>query len=1109
MKVRSLNMLYRPAVLLACLTAVGLAPRTARANTLTVTSNDDNGPNTLRQAVADSAAGDTINFGVTGTITLTSGEIVIDKDITINGPGPRSSDLIISGNDASRIFNIQQGNFTISRLTISHGYTSLGAGVLGGARDGKLVISDCTFASNTSDFTSALYTYSNDATVQRCTFTGNYGAYGGALTNDGTLTVSNSTFTGNNATANDATGADFGGGAIYTNGPLTLNNCTIANNQSINGYAGGGGLAVNGQSGVATVTNTIISDNSSNGGGPDISGTIASGDYNLIQDPNGWAFATDGGHNVVGVSANLADLSDNGGATQTLGLVAGSAAINAGDPSHLAGLPDDFEQRGSGFPRVVDGRMDIGAFEGTVTATSPDTPQSGSTLVVNSSNDKNDGVCGVAHCSLREAINSANAQPGTTIAFNIPSTDAGNSNGLCTIKATRSLPIITADGTVVNGYTQPGAKANTLATGTDAVLNVVVSGEIAPADIVGLQVRAANCLLKGLVVNNFHDNSVQVVFDGPTATHNTIEGCYIGTTASGNGSASYNGWYGLGVSGPNNMIGGLAPSARNVFCGCVYDGVNFGLASATGNTLLNNYIGISADGTTAIGNGLYGVEIYVGAHGNVVGGASVAARNVISGNGSAGIFMQQSGDADVVQGNYIGTNATGTNAVPNQNGLVIAGGSNNVVGGVNAGEGNRIAYNIGSGIAVGDGTGNAFRGNAIYGNGGLGINLGGGVEDSYGVTANDDSDADTGPNNLQNYPVLTAAAIGSSSTIKGTLNSTPNTPFQVDFYTTPQADASGYGQGQNYLVSQAVTTDSMGNASFTVPTTLQLNQYVTATATDANGNTSEFAKCTPVVSQVAASTSQVDLSGNPQPVTVTPPASNTSLTFADITQAGTVSVTTTTGGPPPPSGISFGTATDPAPTYVDIKLSNTLQFQGGVYVTFAYDPHAYADPSSLVLMHYSSVSQQWENITTANDTTRGIITGLTTSFSPFAIGAVVANTANAKITGGGNLNAKARKATFAFTISTDASGKPRGTLTYQDPVYGRKVQSTSLSKVLITGTHALVVGKATVGGKGDYTFTANLDDVAEPGTGKDRFQISLSDGYSNGSVLGGGNIQLH
>ena len=196
-----------------------------------------------------------------------------------------------------------------------------------------------------------------------------------------------------------------------------------------------------------------------------------------------------------------------------------------------------------------------------------------------------------------------------------------------------------------------------------------------------------------------------------------------------------------------------------------------------------------------------------------------------------------------MQGNYIGTDVTGTFAIGNSVGVLVIG-SGNTIGGATTGAGNTIASNTGPGLNVNSGTGNAILSNSIFSNADLAIDLG-----ADGVTANDAGDADTGANNVQNFPVLTSATSGSGSiTITGDLNSTATTDFRLEFFANAVCDPSGNGEGETLLGSTMVTTDGSGNASFmvTFTATVAVGQFITATATDPSNNTSEFSQCVAV-----------------------------------------------------------------------------------------------------------------------------------------------------------------------------------------------------------------------------------------------------------------------
>jgi CSLREA domain-containing protein len=419
------------------------------------------------------------------------------------------------------------------------------------------------------------------------------------------------------------------------------------------------------------------------------------------------------------------------------------------------------------------------------------------TFEVNTTADDDDGACvpldpnnAAADCTLREAINAADNTAGAdTINFEIPGT------GVKTIlvgstptgpTAGQNLPDIT-EAVTLNGYTQTGASKNTntdLAQGTNANLLIELNGAYAGSSGNGLRINAPNVVVKGLVINRFSTG----IFIFGTGSGAAIEGNFIGTDPSG-------------TQNPGN----------------------------------------ASDGVVVFGGGA-----------NTIGGTSPAARNLISANLFRGLVIA-SNEGNTIQGNLIGTKANGINTLPNAlEGIQIIS-SNNTVGGIDSdptdtkNPANLIAFNGTDGITVLlSATGNRILSNSIFENGELGIDLSK-TSDADGVTKNDAraKDRDTGGNNLQNFPVLSSAGIeGTTTTIQGTLKSTPRETFTIQFFSSAHPDPSGFGEGEAFLDQINVKTNRQGSRSFTFspPTgAVAVGKQITATATrNTTGDTSEF-----------------------------------------------------------------------------------------------------------------------------------------------------------------------------------------------------------------------------------------------------------------------------
>ncbi len=255
--------------------------------------------------------------------------------------------------------------------------------------------------------------------------------------------------------------------------------------------------------------------------------------------------------------------------------------------------------------------------------------------------------------------------------------------------------------------------------------------------------------------------------------------------------------------------------------------------SQPGTSADNSMLLIEIDGTDA-GEGSAGLAIS--------GGRSTVKGLIINRFNGSGVVITTSGE-NLITGNYIGVDYTGTKPMGNGgSGIQLMNlSSGNIFGGTGNGEKNVISGNGSSGISIGTyGSGNIISTNSIYDNGGIGIDLG-----DDGITANDNGDTDTGPNALQNFPVLKSLRFSQGSvTISGSLNSAAGTDYLLQFFVNKIGDESGYGEGQKYIGSAKVTTDPSGNATFseTFPVYSSWGGTITATATDPGGSTSEFSK---------------------------------------------------------------------------------------------------------------------------------------------------------------------------------------------------------------------------------------------------------------------------
>lgn len=510
--------------------------------------------------------------------------------------------------------------------------------------------------------------------------------------------------------------------------------------------------------------------------------------------------------------------------------------------------------------------------------------------------------------SLREAITAANNTADTdTIEFEIP--DALDGDGLHRITLASALPqihgavIIDAttdsdfsgtpiivldgndavsnglniawdgDGTTIRGFiiqnfTGNGIQIDSTGDGNTIVGNWIGSFDASGANAGaayqnaghGIFVGSANNTIGGTTAadrNVISGNYRGVVVSGSMATNNRVFGNYIGTDDSGvlsfgnvdsgitiEGDATGN-FIGSDLNSTNDLLEG------NVIVASGNNGIQLWGAGVSGNTIAGNNIGVMADGLTVRGNATQGIQIGGGANNNAIGGTSAAAANIISGNTYSGIELLNSGTSNnTIYGNFIGTDATGTLDLGNGAiGIYIEdSATNNIVGGIAAGQGNTIAFNDDDGVGIqGAGTtGNTVRGNRIYSNEDQGIDLGDGALNSG--TANDAGDSDVGGNTVLNWAVVKSAAIADDGTLDVVLDTTTLAAgtYTVDVYASSEGSLSGrqfWGQAQGERYLGTWTSVSSGNASLARSLSgisAAAGEYQTIVVVDGSGNTSEF-----------------------------------------------------------------------------------------------------------------------------------------------------------------------------------------------------------------------------------------------------------------------------
>lgn len=579
------------------------------------------------------------------------------------------------------------------------------------------------------------------------------------------------------------------------------------------------------------------------------------------------------GNNVAAVY--LQDSSDNVIAGNFIGTnVTGKSALANHERGIeiRAGSGNVIGTNGNGLGDAVEGNVISGASESGVFLVSTHSRVAGNFI----GTDK----CG------KSAIPNKNG----VLVFNANNTIGTNGDGLSddlegnVISGNLEFGIsVLSDSTVIAGN-----YVGTDATGTKPIPNEVVGVRISASNNrVGTDANGTSDVLERNVISG---NYLGVNIQGDSR-HNVVAGNYIGTDVEGDKPIRNYDGVRIDNGASFNRIGadgdGINDSVEaNVIAANEHFGVVMRGGNVQNNVVAGNFIGTNKNFNSGLHNLNDAVAIFEGAnsnrverntifgnegfHGVVLGALAPgnSDNNIVSENNISNFYraIYAGGDNNQIRSNTLTNNSLGLLLTGNNNavtGNIIQNhtqygirieGSNNRIGGSAPADANVISITTNAGVEVIgiDSVGNSIRGNSIHTNGGLGIDLGG-----DGPTSNDpdvDDDVDSGPNNFQNYPVLTFAQSGANTRVIGSLSSGTNAAYTIDFYANPIPYSANDGEGRNFLGSLTVTTNGIGEASFDTNTLVvplgasPTSAYITATATDSNGNTSEFSAALQTIS---------------------------------------------------------------------------------------------------------------------------------------------------------------------------------------------------------------------------------------------------------------------
>ncbi|NND98773.1 MAG: DUF11 domain-containing protein, partial [Pirellulaceae bacterium] len=498
----------------------------------------------------------------------------------------------------------------------------------------------------------------------------------------------------------------------------------------------------------------------------------------------------------IGTPIDIGTLPAGKGVTITF-----DASVNSPLPQSVMQVSNQGLISGSNFDAINTDDPDTPAIDDP-TVTPIDNVTATCSTIVTTTLDVVDPADGVT--SLREAIICSNTEPGVqTISFAIAGT------GVQKIQPASALPSI-IDTVVIRGFTQTGATANTAAIdqSIDAVYQIELDGSLATSSfsVLNLADGSSGSTVQGLVINGFTGPAIRIA----DSHDNIISGNFIGTDALG-ATALGNSLGILIVNGNDNLIGGTTPDARNVVSGNSGSGIEIVASAgstATGNRIQGNFIGTTKAGTMAAANDGHGILI-LASTANLIGGDTVAARNVISGNLGSGVELQDNAANNQVFGNFIGTDLTGNAEIANSEyGVGLYNAQDNLIGDatttVGTGRGNVISGNRESGvdidsgsIAIGDpSTGNIVRGNIIGLNAAGTAGLG---NDEQGVAIINSS------NNTIGGPDPDDGNLISGNFLEGVLIASQNVGTAADA-------GSGFNLVQNNSIGIDIAGDDQGNS---------------------------------------------------------------------------------------------------------------------------------------------------------------------------------------------------------------------------------------------------------------------------------------------------------